>query len=180
MAPVSEKVDERILRLLGLEFVFDLDYGTYITLLNEAIISGRTRLPQEELALLSNEKKRIRGKQGRFRPQKQKITADKLATTKFLKPVVQPVSSPVLPPQVQAPATPPPINLSPLEGPLESIKATLQQFLKFRKGVDEQERRGYEAARKAKREAIKAFLEDVLKDVHLTSEDAAKLVLKVA
>ncbi|WP_456479260.1 F0F1 ATP synthase subunit B family protein [Nautilia sp.] len=34
--------------------------------------------------------------------------------------------------------------------------------------------------RKAKREAIKAFLEDVLKDVHLTSEDAAKLVLKVA
>jgi len=34
--------------------------------------------------------------------------------------------------------------------------------------------------RKAKREAIKAFLEDVLKDVHLSSEDAAKLVLKVA
>ncbi|GAB6074367.1 F0F1 ATP synthase subunit B family protein [Nautilia lithotrophica] len=34
--------------------------------------------------------------------------------------------------------------------------------------------------RKAKREAIKAFLEDVLKDIHLTSEDAAKLVLKVA
>jgi F-type H+-transporting ATPase subunit b len=34
--------------------------------------------------------------------------------------------------------------------------------------------------RKAKREAIKAFLEEVLKDVHLTSEDAAKLVLKVA
>jgi len=34
--------------------------------------------------------------------------------------------------------------------------------------------------RKAKREAIKSFLEDVLKDVHLSSEDAAKLVLKVA
>jgi F-type H+-transporting ATPase subunit b len=34
--------------------------------------------------------------------------------------------------------------------------------------------------RKAKREAIKAFLEEVLKDVHLSSEDAAKLVLKVA
>jgi len=34
--------------------------------------------------------------------------------------------------------------------------------------------------RKAKREAIKTFLEDVLKDVHLSSEDAAKLVLKVA
>ncbi len=34
--------------------------------------------------------------------------------------------------------------------------------------------------KKAKREAVKAFLEDVLKDVHLSSEDAAKLVLKVA
>jgi F-type H+-transporting ATPase subunit b len=34
--------------------------------------------------------------------------------------------------------------------------------------------------RKAKREAVKVFLEDVFKDVHLTSEDAAKLVLKVA
>jgi len=34
--------------------------------------------------------------------------------------------------------------------------------------------------KKAKREAIKLFLEEVLKDVHLTSEDAAKLVLKVA
>jgi F-type H+-transporting ATPase subunit b len=34
--------------------------------------------------------------------------------------------------------------------------------------------------RKAKREAIKAFLEDVFKEVHLSGEDAAKLVLKVA
>jgi F-type H+-transporting ATPase subunit b len=34
--------------------------------------------------------------------------------------------------------------------------------------------------RKAKREALKAFLEDVLNNVHLSSEDAAKLVLKVA
>jgi len=34
--------------------------------------------------------------------------------------------------------------------------------------------------RKAKKEAVKAFLENVLKDVHLSSEDAAKLVLKVA
>ena len=34
--------------------------------------------------------------------------------------------------------------------------------------------------RKAKREAVRVFLEDVLKDIHLTSEDAAKLVLKVA
>ena len=154
MAPASEKVDERILRLLGLDFVGDIDYGTYITLLNEAILSGRNRLPQEELALLSNEKKRIKGKQGRFKPQKQKITADKFATTKFLKPVVQPISSPLLPPQVQAPPTPPPVNLTPLQGPLESIRNTLDAFLKFRKGADEQERKAYEAQTRAKREAV--------------------------
>ena len=165
MAPVSEKVDERILRLLGLEFVFDLDYGTYTTLLNEAIVSGRNRLPQEELALLSNEKKRVRGKQGRFKPQKQKITADKFATTKFLKPVVQPISSPLLPAQVQAPPQQN-VNLSPLQEPLESIKNTLQQFLKFRKSSNEQERRSYEASRRAKREAV---LENVQKGMSAVS-----------
>jgi len=164
MAPVSEKVDERILRLLGLEFVFDLDYATYITLLNEAIVSGKNKLPQEELALLSNEKKRIRNKKGRFKPQKQKITADKFATTKFLKPTVQPISSPVVPAQVQTP--PQPINLSPLEGPLESIKSTLQEFLKFRKSSEEQERRSYEAAKRAKREAV---LENVQKGMSAVS-----------
>lgn len=150
---VSEKVDERILRLLGLEFVFDLDYGTYLTLLNEAILSGRNRLPPEELALLSNEKKRVRGKQGRFKPKKQKITADKFATTKFLKPVVQPISSPLLPAQVQTPQVQG-VNLTPLQGPLESIKNTLDAFLKFRKSSDEQERKGYEAQKRAKREAV--------------------------
>jgi hypothetical protein len=165
MAPASEKVDERILRLLGLDFVGDLDYGTYITLLNEAILSGRNRLPPEELALLSNEKKKVRGKQGRFKPQKQKITADKFATTKFLKPVVQPISSPLLPSQVQAP-TPAPVNLTPLQGPLESIKNTLDAFLKFRKGADEQERRAYEAQKRAKREAV---LENVQKGMSAVS-----------
>lgn len=153
MAPASEKVDERILRLLGLDFVGDIDYGTYITLINEAILTGRNRLPQEELALLSNEKKRVRGKQGRFKPQKQKITADKFAITKFLKPVVQPISSPLLPSQVQTPQVQG-VNLTPLQEPLESIKNTLNQFLKFRKNSDEQERRGYEAQKRSKREAL--------------------------
>jgi hypothetical protein len=154
MALVTEKVDERILRLLGLEFVFDLDYGTYLSLLNGAIVAGKNKLPAEELALLSNEKKRIGRKQGRFKPKKQKITADKIATTKFLKPSVQPISSPLAAPsQVQAPQVQS-VDLSPLQEPLESIKNTLSQFLSFRKGSDEQERRGYEAQRRSKREAI--------------------------
>ena len=76
MNPVSEQIDERILRLLGLEDVFDLDYDTYMTLLREAMIKGANKLPQEELALLANERKRIRGIEGRFNPTPQKITVD--------------------------------------------------------------------------------------------------------
>ena len=61
MNSVSEQIDERILRLLGLEDTFDLDYDTYMTLLKEAIVVGKDKIPQEELALLANERKRIRG-----------------------------------------------------------------------------------------------------------------------
>lgn len=78
MNPVSEQIDERILRLLGLEDVFDLDYDTYMTLLREAMVKGANKLPQEELALLANERKRIRGNEGRLRPEPKKITVDSL------------------------------------------------------------------------------------------------------
>ena len=40
MNSVSEQIDERILRLLGLDDVFDLDYDTYLTLLQEVIVAG--------------------------------------------------------------------------------------------------------------------------------------------
>jgi hypothetical protein len=154
MNSVSEKIDVRILRLLGLTDVFDLDYDTYLTLIREAIVTGQKRLPLEELALLSNEKKRIRGKKGRFKP-RQKINASNVATTKFLKPAVQPISTPLLPAatgdiqstQVQ------PADLSPLQGPLESIKKTLSNFFNFRKDASEDERREYEKQRRSKREA---------------------------
>jgi F-type H+-transporting ATPase subunit b len=34
--------------------------------------------------------------------------------------------------------------------------------------------------RKAKREVVKTYLENILKDIHISSEDAAKLILKAA
>lgn len=86
---VNETIDERILRLLGLEDVFDLDYDTYDSLLREAIIKssfGDNKIPEEELALLSNERKRVRGEKGRFKVNTDKITVDKIATTKLLRP----------------------------------------------------------------------------------------------
>lgn len=79
---VKESIDERILRLLSLEDVFDLDYDTYLTLLKEQMVKGRmtqSKLPTEEIELLTDEYKRVKSKKGRFEVKKKtKITADKL------------------------------------------------------------------------------------------------------
>ena len=81
---VKESIDERILRLLGLEDVFDLDYDTYLTLLKEAMVKGRmskTTIPTEEIEALTNEYKRVKGKknEGRFQIKKGK----KINSTSF-------------------------------------------------------------------------------------------------
>ena len=76
-ALVNEKVDERILRLLGLEDVFDIDYDTYASLLKEIMAAARMRkqtLPTEEVEMITNEWKRVKGKKGRFKVKK--ITAE--------------------------------------------------------------------------------------------------------
>ena len=80
--PISnqkEEIDSRILRLIGLDDVFDLDYETYLTLLKEAMVKGRmakTTIPTEEVELLTNEYKRVKSKkdQGRFEVKKKKIS----------------------------------------------------------------------------------------------------------
>tara|TARA_B100001094_G_scaffold327296_1_gene385145 strand:+ start:5266 stop:8313 length:3048 start_codon:yes stop_codon:yes gene_type:complete len=66
---VDEEIDERILRLLGLEEVFDIDYSTYLTLLKEKMAAGRmssSKLATEETELLTDEFKRVKRKVGRF------------------------------------------------------------------------------------------------------------------
>ena len=76
---VGEQIDERILRLLGLEYIFDIDYDTYTSLLKEKMVAARmakTQIPTEEAELLTNEYKKIRGKKGRFKVKK--ITAQSL------------------------------------------------------------------------------------------------------
>ncbi len=76
---VNEKIDERILRLLELEYIFDIDYDTYASLLKEKMVAARmakTQIPTEEAELLTNEYKKIRGKKGRFKVKK--ITAQSL------------------------------------------------------------------------------------------------------
>ena len=73
---VSEQIDERILTLLGLEDAIDIDYATYKTLLREKMMAGRmsdSEMPSEEVELLTNEFKRVKGNTGRFRVKKEKI-----------------------------------------------------------------------------------------------------------
>ena len=73
----TEQIDERILRILGLEQQeVEMDYLTYYNSLREAISKGafdKGKLPEEELALLANERKRIRSKKGRFKLKTKKV-----------------------------------------------------------------------------------------------------------
>jgi hypothetical protein len=81
---VDEEIDERVLKLLGLKDIFDIDYGTYLTLLKERMIVGRmngSKIPTEETALLTEEWKRVKGKVGRFKIKSKKINADNIKTT---------------------------------------------------------------------------------------------------
>ena len=74
---VDEQIDERILRLLELDYIFDIDYDTYKSLLKEKMVAARmakTQIPTEEAELLTNEYEKIRGKKGRFKVKK--ITSD--------------------------------------------------------------------------------------------------------
>jgi len=172
MNPVTEKIDERILRLLGLEDVFDLDYDTYLTLLKEEIVKGADKLPQEELAILANERKRVRGKKGRFKPEKEKITADKIATTKFLKPAKVKGKPPALSSAVSR-LDLPQQDLTGIQKPLESIANTLSLLLNFRKKASEEERREKETQKRTKKEE---GLEGLKKGISAVSGAAKKML----
>ncbi len=149
MRSVSEKIDERILRLLGLEDVFDIDYDTYLTLLKEAIVAGSKKLPQEELALLANERKRIRGKKGRFSPKKEKITASKVATTKLLKGTKKTLS-------IAPSSTTSLVESGGFDGikkTLDSILKTLGSKSKFDQKQADEDRKEKETEKRGKRES---------------------------
>ena len=81
---VDKEVDERILGLLGLEEVFDIDYATYLSLLKERMAAARmanSPIPTEETELLTNEFKSVKSKVGRFKIKKKRITADDIRSS---------------------------------------------------------------------------------------------------
>lgn len=81
---VAENIDERLLKLLGLSDVFDLDYGTYLSLLKERLVQismGKGGLAREEEMLLHDEYRRVKGKVGRFKIKSRKINSDNIGVT---------------------------------------------------------------------------------------------------
>lgn len=101
--PVQEIIEDRLLKLLGLESEFEMSYEEYIRHLREALVAARmtkSSFSSEEAELITDEWKRVKNKKGRFtikskrstvknkplknnralnfiRPQKQKLLAGK-------------------------------------------------------------------------------------------------------
>lgn len=74
---VTENIDERILRILRLEDIFDIDYDTYISLLKEQLVlssTGKQKISRDEEILIQDEYKKVKRKKGRFIVKK--ITAE--------------------------------------------------------------------------------------------------------
>ena len=99
---VTGEVDERILALLGLEDVNDIDYDTYKTLLRERMAAGRmgsSTIPTEEIELLTEEFKKVKKKTGRFKVKKKKINANTFFNDVSRAAKVRPIKA--LPPAVE-------------------------------------------------------------------------------
>lgn len=80
---VDEEIDERILEILGLEEVYDFTYGEYKQLLFTELqkIDRGEEKSTDRAMLLQDEFKRIKGKVGKFKLKKKKITAESIGTT---------------------------------------------------------------------------------------------------
>jgi hypothetical protein len=144
---VDEKIDERILRILGLDDVIDIDYGTYKSLLKEQsvlISTEKSKLPREEEMLIQEEFKRIKGKVGRFKVERKKITADNVRFTKpsnFLRNNFLLKGTSAIP-DIKNPEE--------KKGPIEDIQKALDDILKSIVDQDKQDRKNAENERKKK------------------------------
>jgi len=155
---VNEKIDERILRLLGLEDIFDLDYDTYVSLLKERLASARmtgSKIPVEEDELLRGEFRRIKGKVGRF-----KVTSKKVSASSFKKGTsvsrvskIKAISSGSAAPQkLLAPAKgeePGPNYLKDIISSLGNIIKILQSQFKLSQKSAEEDRKNQEKRRRS-------------------------------
>jgi len=90
---VEEDISPEILKILGLEDIFDFDYGDYKTLLREKLTELDIKASQSKgkavdkkisksQTLLTGEFKRVRRSTGKFKVKSQKVKADKFVNKK--------------------------------------------------------------------------------------------------
>jgi hypothetical protein len=155
---VNEDVDERILRILGLDEVFDIDYGTYLTLLREKLAEARMvdrKISTEESMLLTDEFKRVRGNVGRFRIRRKKITSENLGVTGPIRVSTEKfyLTSKAVIPQPATPVTESSEDIKDISEAIDKILKSLTDQNKLTKKKADEERKSDEQRRRTKREA---------------------------
>lgn len=171
---VDENIDERILRILGLEDVFDLDYGTYLSLLKEKLVTvsmGDNKIPREEQILLQDEFKRVKGNVGRFKIKRKKITAENIGVTgpvrvsseKFY------LTSKAIIPEPAISSAESSEDIKDISGAIDKILKSLTEQNKLTKKKADEDRKSDEQRKRTKREA----------DLEKPIQKAAALVKKI-
>lgn len=153
----NEDIDPAILRLLGLEDVFDIDYDTYKTLLRERMAAGRmpdSKIPTEEVQLLTDEFKRVKGKTGRFKVKGQKIKKESFVGKKKTKTsaIVKAAPRAITKPQEDLKEAEAPVNVEVAEKVSDldnAIRKLLQTSIRQDKEEEKQSRKERVAAQRA-------------------------------
>ena len=171
---VSEQIDERILGLLGLDDVFDIDYATYKTLLRERMAAGRmsdSKIPTEETEILTEEFKKVKRKTGRFKVKKKKITAQDIKSS----PSIGKSIGAVEPQKLLAPA-----EEEPQKSPIDKIISSLDNIVELLVERNSLFKSQAEALRKQKEKDKRAKTESRLeggKDAKDTEKKAKKIAM---
>ena len=151
---VDEDISETILRALGLEDVFDIDYGTYRTLLKERMMADRMgqTMDSAEAEAITEEFKRIKGKVGRFRIKKQTVETGGISApggaNRGMKNFLA-LKGADTEPETQAEPTE---NFTKTNSILDEILSTIQNLFKFEQRRDAKNQRDADRKKKQGRE----------------------------
>jgi len=170
---VDEEIDERVLRLLGIDDVFDIDYATYKTLLRERMAAGRmsdSKIPTEETEILTEEFKKVKRKTGRFKVKKKKITAQDIKSS----PSIGKSIGAVEPQKLLAPA-----EEEPAESPIDKIIKSLDNIIGLLAERNSLFKSQAEALRKQKEKDRRAKTEGRL-EAGQEAKDTEKKAKKIA
>jgi len=162
---VGEDIDERILRILGLEDAIDIDYGTYQSLLKGEVVKssvlGNSNLSREEGMLLAEEFKRIKGKVGRFKVNKKKLQTGNVSPLKSAKNFVTGATEP---PQKLLPPAPEqkPKRKATLEENIAAIRKSVESILKLMENQFSALRKQLETDRRSREKSTRDTRENKL------------------